>query len=145
MIRKILLFLIILTVATIVSFSQKSAPADLIVGCYSDLREISEGVIGNSVIRITRENGKYAGTFAELSNELGMAYDEVPLENLIIDRLKGTIAFDIKSRQIAAREFKTHKREITGRITKAGIKMNWRDHKGEYGTVNSFMKRKKSC
>ena len=69
MIGKVLLFLccfVVMTAATSVSFAQKSSSAISVVGCYSDLREISEGIIGNGVIRITKENGKYVvGYFSE--------------------------------------------------------------------------------
>ncbi len=137
MTRKTLLFLwclIILVGATTFAVAQKSSQAVSVVGCYSDLREISEGIIGNGVIKIATENGKYVGTFAELQNELGLAYDEVALQNISIDKSKLTIRFDIGT-----------KRRVRGKITKAGMKMNWGENRGAYGTANSFMKRDKDC
>ena len=87
------------------------------------------------MIKISKENGKYVGTFAELQNELGLASDEVPLKNIIVDESKLTIKFDLSETR----------RGVTGKITKAGIKMNWGKSRGSYGTANSFMKRDKNC
>lgn len=136
MTRKILFLwcLAIILNATTYVFSQKSSQTVLIVGCYSDLREISEGIIGNGIVKISKLNGKYVGTFAELQNELGLVSDEMPLENIIVDESKLTIKFSIGTG-----------RRVTGKITKTGIKMNWGKSRGEYGTTNSFLKRGGDC
>jgi len=137
MTRKTLLFLyclIIIACASTFVFAQKSSQPVSVVGCYSDLREISEGIIGNGVIKISKKNGKYVGTFAELQNELGLASDEMPLENLIVDESKSTIEFNFGGRG-----------KVKGKILKSGIRMNWGKNRGSYGTANSFMKRDKNC
>ena len=126
--------MVIILVTTSVVFAQKSSPTISVVGCYSDLREISEGIIGNGIIRISKRNGKYLGTFAELQNELGLASDEMPLENLIVNKYKSTIEFTFGGRG-----------KVKGKITKSGIQMNWGKNRGAYGTANSFMKRDKAC
>ena len=126
--------LLIMLGATSVVFAQKSPQTVSVVGCYSDLREISEGIIGNGIIRISKKNGKYLGTFAELQNELGLASDEMPLENLIVDESKSTIEFSFGGRG-----------KVKGKILKSGIRMNWGKNRGSYGTANSFMKRDKNC
>ena len=127
-------FLVIILGATSFAFGQKSSQTISAIGCYSDLREISEGIIGNGIIRISKKNGKYFGTFAELQNELGLASDEMPLENLIINESKLTIMFDFGGRS-----------KVKGKILKSGIKMDWGKNRGAYGTANSFMKRDDGC
>jgi hypothetical protein len=138
MTHKILLFLyclIIIAGASIFAFAQKSSQGVSVIGCFTDLREQSGNILGNGVIKIAKENGKYVGTFAELSNKLGLTYDEVSLKNIVVDELKLKIKFDISETG----------RGVTGKITKAGIKMNWGESRGEYGTANSLMKRDKDC
>ena len=131
---RLFIFLVIVFGATTFVFAQKSSKSVSVVGCYSDLREISEGIIGNGIIRISKKNGKYFGTFAELQNELGLSGDEMPLENLFVDLSKSTIKFNFGDRG-----------KVTGKITKSGIRMNWGKNRGAYGTANSFMKRGKDC
>ena len=131
---QLLSFLVIVLGATSFAFAQKSSRTIPVVGCYSDLREISEGIIGNGIIRISKKNGKYFGTFAELQNELGLSSDEMTLENLIVDVSKSIIKFNFGDRG-----------KVTGKITKFGIRMNWSKNGGEYGTANSFMKRGRDC
>ena len=136
--RKILLFLyclIIIAGASSFAFTQKSSQVVSVVGCFTDLREQSGNILGNGVIKIAKVNGKYVGTFAELSNKLGLAYDEVPLKNINIDESKLTIKFDISETR----------RGVTGKITKSGIKLNWGESRGEYGTADSLMKRDQDC
>jgi hypothetical protein len=126
--------LIIMLGAVTFASAQKSSKTVSVVGCYSDLREIPEGIIGNGIIRISKKSGTYFGTFAELQNELGLASDEMPLENLIVEQSKSIITFTFGGRG-----------RVTGKITKAGIQMNWGNNRGAYGTAKSFMKRGKDC
>ena len=145
MTRKTLLFLyclITIVGTTILASAQKSSPAISVVGCYSDLREQNGNILGNGVIKITKENGKFVGTFAELSNELGLTYEEVTLKNVVINQTKRTITFNVTSNRY---KYARTKRKITGNITKTGIQMNWGEGGGEYGTAKSFMKRDKNC
>jgi len=116
--------------ATYTAVAQKHTRPVPIVGCYSDLREISEGIIGNGVLKIAVRNGKYIGTFAELQNELGLASDEKPLKNITVNKLRLTIKFKLAT-----------ERSITGKIWKNGIQINWRGNSGSYGRSKSFMKR----
>ena len=127
-------FLVIILSAASFAFAQKSSQTVSVVGCYSDLREISEGIIGNGIIRISKKNGKYSGTFAELQNELGLSSDEMTLENIVVDLSKSTIKFNFGGRG-----------KVTGKITKSGIRMNWGKNRGAYGTAKSFMKRGEGC
>lgn len=61
-----LLFCLALVAAGVVaSAAQKNKQSVGIVGCYSDLREVKEGIIGNGVIKIAIRNGKYIATFSE--------------------------------------------------------------------------------
>ena len=149
MIQKTLLLLcslLILVSFTSSTFAQKQ-PAVLIVGCYSDLNTSTGDVVGAGVVKITRKNSKYVGTFEELRNERGDAWDATPLENLVIDKSSRTIKFDIRFhrvKNINTRYLETV-RGVTGKITKSGIKMNWRGKSAEYGGSKPFMKRDKDC
>ena len=114
--------------------AQKSAQSLPIVGCYSDLREISEGIIGNGVIKIAMENGKYVGTFAELQNELGLTGEPITLKNVNVNATNMTVGFEIRAG-----------RTVLGKLTKTGIRMSWGENRSEYGSAKSFMKREKVC
>jgi len=149
MIQKILLFLcslLFLVSFTSSIFAQKHS-AISIVGCYSDLNASSGDVVGAGVVKIKKKNGKYVGTFEELRNERGDAWEAIPLENLVVDESSRTIKFDIKFhrlKDINTRYLETV-RGVTGKITKSGLKMNWRGKSAEYGGTNPFMKRGKDC
>ncbi len=151
MIRKTLLFicvLIILVGATSFAFAQKIAQPISIVGCYSDLIERNGNIIGNGIIKIKKENGKYFGTFAELRNELGLTDGEKFLENLKVDESKRILTFTIEfSRYVGTktRKLEMVRKIVTGKITNAGIKINWNGYRTDYGNVNPFMKREKDC
>ncbi len=149
MIHKILLFLcgLLLTVSfPSFAHAQKSSAVS-IVGCYSDLNTSTGDVVGAGAVKITKKNGKYIGTFEELRNERGDAWDAIPLENLVVNEQTKTISFDIKFHRV--KDINTRYLEIvrgvTGKITKSGIRMNWRGKRAEYGAANPFMKRDKDC
>ena len=128
---------------TSLAFAQKSS-AVAIAGCYSDLSTKTGDVIGAGVVEIKKKNGKYVGTFAELRNEAGLTWDETSLGNLTVNELSKTITFDIKfhrHKDINTRYLETVQ-GATGKITKSGVKMNWRGKSAEMGGVNPFMKRK---
>ena len=148
MIRRIFLFLcgfLLMASSTSLAPAQKSSRVS-IVGCYSDLDSSSGDVIGVGVVKITKKKGKYAGTFAELQNERGEAWEETPLENLVVNESSKTITFDIKFHRVKNINtgYLETVRGVTGKITKFGVKMNWRGMQAEYG-ANPFMKRDKDC
>jgi hypothetical protein len=149
MIHNSLMFLCGLMMTVVLSpltYAQKSS-ARIIVGCYSDLNTSTGDVIGAGVVKITKKNGKYSGTFEELRNERGDAWEAIPLENLVVNEQAGIITFDIKFHRI--KDINTcyleTVRRVTGKTTKSGIKMNWRGKKAEYGSPNPYMKRSKDC
>lgn len=136
------------------ALAQNTKKAVPIVGCYSDLAEVEGNIVGNGVIKISAKKGKYSGTFAQLSNELGLAYDETPLKNILVNRPKLTIRFDITFNRyiitnsyagVSERRLVTV-RGVSGKFSKNGIKMNWRGNSGDYGGSRPFMKRgRKGC
>ena len=139
---------LVLPFCTIATMAQNTKKAIPIIGCYTDLKVISEGVVGNGVIKIAFKNGIYVGTFAQLQNELGLASDETPLKNIVVNKSRLTIKFDITfTRYSGSTEGKLSTvRGVTGKISKRGIKMNWRGSSGSYGSSTPFMKRgDKTC
>ena len=131
---------VVLTVMATLGYGQK------VTGCYSDLREISEGIIGSGVIKISLKNGRYVGTFEELSNELGVAYDATPLKNISYNKRRRRIDFDITFNVGSGHRTLMTVTDVTGKVSRSGIKMNWYRVKAQYGRRNPFMKRmRKDC
>lgn len=123
-------------------YAREPALATPIVGCYSDLKLLeSEGmVIGNGSFIIRKENGKYVATFTELMHDGGEYYPDATVKNLIVNESKGIIIFDLalhSGRDIAVL------RLVSGRITRAGVKMNWRGNAAEHCSEDPFMRRQK--
>jgi hypothetical protein len=107
------------------------------IGCFSDLREINQGIIGTGVIKIWLVKGRYNGSFAELSNELGLAFDETRIKNISFDKKRQLIRFDVTFNRRTPKTVKG----LTGKVSRSGIKMNWGNVRGMYGPLNPFMKR----
>ena len=122
--------------------ARKSASIIPIIGCYSDLKLLeNEGmVVGNGSFIIRKVNGRYVATFTELMHDGGEYYPEVTIENLIVNESKRIITFDIALH--SGRDV-TVLRWVTGKVTRAGIKMNWHGHRAEHGQANPFMRREK--
>lgn len=133
MIRNYIYFFVIVAVMSIHSYGQK------VTGCYSDLREISEGIVGSGVIKIWVSDHKYVGTFAELSNELGLTYDETPLKNLSYNKRTRKIKFYLTFHSAGSL---LPIKYMTGNVSRLGIKMNWYGRTAMYGSADPFMKRK---
>jgi hypothetical protein len=150
MINKVISILFcILMFGAAISFAQtqRNSKRFIIAGCYSDLKEINEGIIGNGTIEIRKENGKYSGKFSQLSNELGLTFDATPLQNLEVNEKTGAIKLDIQF-YVITNDFKWKPetvRGVTGKVTQKGIKMNWGGRSAEYGQPNPFMSREKYC
>ncbi len=123
-------------------YARESSSVIPIIGCYSDLKLLdNEGmVIGNGGFVIKKVNGRYVATFTELMHDGGEYYPEVAIENLIVNETKRIITFDIALH--SGRDGKVLRR-VTGRVTRVGIKMNWRGHRAEHGQPNPFMRREK--
>ncbi len=122
--------------------ARKLTPTIPIIGCYSDLRLLeNEGmVIGNGLFVIRKVNGRYVATFTELMHDGGEYYPEVTIENLVVNESQRIITFDLALHD--GRDV-TVLRRVTGRVTRVGIKMNWRGHSAEHGQANPFMRREK--
>jgi hypothetical protein len=114
-----------------------------IVGCYSDIRVIeSEGlVVGTGAFRIRKDNGKYFATFTELLGDGGRYSKPKPVRNLPVDDRNMVIRFELllESSNLSAG---TELRDVTGRISKRGIKMNWRGQGTDFGSSNPFLRRR---
>lgn len=123
-------------------YARKLTPTIPITGCYSDLKLLeNEGmVIGNGSFVIRKVNGRYAATFTELMHDGGEYYPKATIENLTVNESKKIITFDIA---LHSGRDGTVLRHVTGRVTHAGIKMNWRGHSAEHGQANPFMRREK--
>jgi hypothetical protein len=121
-------------------YGRKLSQSVPISGCYSDLKELkSEGmVLGNGSLTIRKVKGRYVATFTQLMHEGGDYYPEVELQNLNVDEAGRTIIFDIVLNPGRnAREL----HGVTGKITRAGIKMNWHGNAANYGKPDPFMRR----
>ena len=123
-------------------YARKSSSVIPIIGCYSDLKLLkNEGmVIGNGGFVIRKVNGRYVATFTELMHDGGEYYPDFRIRNLIVNQSKRIITFDIALH--SGRDEKVLRR-VTGRVTRAGIKMNWRGHHAEHGQPNPLMRRQK--
>jgi hypothetical protein len=111
-----------------------------IVGCYSDVTPIPEGeIVGNGNFRISKQNGNYRASFAELISDSGEQAAPVAIGNLRVNERTATISFDLPLNRGGHPVVAPH---VFGKITKKGIKMYWRGDGGEYGMANPFLRRR---
>ena len=134
----------LLCLGALISEAVERHPSALFTGCYSDLKLIeNEGVvIGSGSLMIKRVHGKYTATFVELMHDGGEYYPQVPVRNLAVDQAKGRITFDLVLHQGKVTQEIPH---VTGKVSDAGIKMNWRGRAALYGRSNPFMRRMQGC
>jgi hypothetical protein len=135
--------LVISLVIAVVSTGAAARATAQIAGCYSDLRVIdNEGlVVGTGSFRIRKDNGKYFATFTELLGDGGRYSKPKPVRNLHVDDRNMVIRFDL-SLESSNRSAGTELRNVTGRISKRGIKMIWRGQGTDFGTPNPFLQRR---
>lgn len=135
-----LLFLLLISGTSVVA--QRRLPA--IVGCYSDLHLDSDNalVTGTGSFEIKRYKNRYSAIFVELVGDGGSYLPAVHIPNLKVDEVKRIVFFDIVLHD--GRDKKLL-RNVSGRISAAGIKMNWRAQGTLIGSANPFLKRSKVC
>ena len=123
-------------------YARKTTSAIPIVGCYSDIEALeSDGlIVGTGWFEIKKVTGKYVATFTELRDDGGEGYPEVKVKHLVVNKAKKVVVFDL-ALHLGGR--KTVLKQVRGRISRAGIKMNWRGHSTDYGQSDPFMKREK--
>jgi|GEM_PF-5540633 len=111
-----------------------------IVGCYSDLAVIEgEGlVVGTGSFRIKRNGGRYSAFFTELINDGGAYGPTVKLKHLRVSQPPRTVYFDI----VLHNGSELSLRNVSGTITKRGIKMHWRHHVSLIGSEDPFLRRR---
>lgn len=145
--RKFLISFVFLFVATLqcnLTANAHQRPVS-IVGCYSDLTlDAKEGVVtGTGSFRIKKMNGKYAAFFTELVGDGGEYLPTVRIRNLKVNEKTRMIVFDITLNDGNESIVLHH---VSGRISRAGIKMNWRNHATFIGSENPFLRRHyRSC
>jgi len=110
------------------------------IGCYSDVSPIPEGeIVGTGSFRISKHDGRYTASFAELISDSGEQNKPIAVGNFKIDQRTGRISFDLLLNRGGNPVII---RNVSGKITKTGIKMYWRGNGGEYGKSNPFLRRR---
>jgi hypothetical protein len=112
-----------------------------IVGCYSDisLTKDKEEIVGNGSYRTRKQNGRYVAFFSELISDSGEQTKPKRVENLHFDKQTRRFTFDLPLDRGGHPEII---RNVSGRITEKGIKMNWNKNAGEFGEKDPFMRRR---
>jgi hypothetical protein len=135
--------LIISLVIAVVAMGIPARTVAQIVGCYSDIRVIQrEGlVVGTGSFRIRKDNGKYFATFTELLGDGGQYSKPRLVRNLRVDDRSMVITFDLLL-DSSNRGGSAVLRDVTGRISRRGMKMNWRGQGTDFGSSNPFLRRR---
>ena len=115
-----------------------------IVGCYSDVTPIPQGeIVGTGNFRISKRNGKYRASFAELISDSGELAPPVVVSNFRINPRTGQIWFDLPLNRGGHPVVIP---QVSGRIKRSGIKKYWRGNGGEISPPDPFLRRRShSC